>query len=194
MTYQLAFFRKAGMIVRYNALKLLDSLAPVVNAGCLILDDSLEDFNALDILSRITASLLLNVSKQLLRPALPIKRSHDSHSCSNYSGSKERIDISKCSTILLQLTHQQILPCPITRETRHCHLQSKVSRFEMCHHNSVSLRSSSRNGYPGIMCLKPDCAQIDSHIVGHNSSRQGQQSNPMCRYERHRRTEEPQRQ
>ena len=55
MTYQLAFFRKAGMIVRDNALKLLDSLTPAVYAGRLILDDSLEDFNALDILSRIAA-------------------------------------------------------------------------------------------------------------------------------------------
>ena len=73
MTYQLAFFRKAGMIVRDDALKLLDSLTPTVYAGRLILDDSLEDFNAFDILSRISASLLLNVSKQLLRLALPVE-------------------------------------------------------------------------------------------------------------------------
>ena len=73
MTYQFALLRQAGMIVRNNALQLLDSLSPAVYAGRLIFDDSLEDFNALDILSRITASLLLNVSKQLLRLALPIE-------------------------------------------------------------------------------------------------------------------------
>ena len=83
-------------------------------AGRFILDDSLEDFNALDILSRIFTSLLLNVSKHLLCLALPIERSHDSHASSNDSRSKERIDISQCSPILFQLTHQQILPCPIT--------------------------------------------------------------------------------
>ena len=182
------------MIVRNNALKFLDSLSPTVYAGRLILDDSLEDFNAFDILSRISACFLLNVSKQLLRLALPVERSHDSHTSSNDSGSKERIHISKCSPILLQFTHQQILSCPITRKPCHRHLQSKVSRFEMCHHNSVSLRSSSCNGNPGIMCLKPDCAQIDSHIVSYDSSRKREKCHPMFRNERHRRTEEPQRQ
>ena len=73
MTYQLAFIGKAGMIVRDNALQLFYCLAPVVNAGRLILDDSLKDFNAFDILSRVSASFLLNVSKQLLRLALPIE-------------------------------------------------------------------------------------------------------------------------
>ena len=73
MTYQLALLRQAGMIVRNNALQLLDGLTSAVYACRLILDDSLEDFNALDILSRISASFLLNVSKQLLRLALPIE-------------------------------------------------------------------------------------------------------------------------
>ena len=41
------------------------------------------------------------------------------------------------------------------------------------------------------MRFQPNSAQIDSNIVGYNSSRQGQQSHPVFRYERHRRTEEP---
>ena len=42
----------------------------------------------------------------------------------------------KRSRILLQLTHQEILPCPIARELCHRHLHCQICRFKVSDYNS----------------------------------------------------------
>ena len=115
MPNQLAFIRKAGMIIRNDALQLLDSFASVVYADSLILNDLLKDFNPLNVLSRVFSCFRINLCKLFLCTGLSVHGSHDSHTSSHHSRSKQGIDVSQGSATLLQLTQKKILPCPITR-------------------------------------------------------------------------------